>query len=90
MPGSPVRPEGSANPDIKDNAAQRTHADGGRQQETPRSLGLGESAEENVQLTDAMERYLDTDDENEQVRLDQTINKLLQEEEQKQEDGNVR
>ncbi len=89
--GSAVRPKESTNPNIKGNPTQDANAGAGRQpdtptqqQESPRTVGLGESAEENVQLTDAMERYLATDDENEQVRLDQTINQLLYEEEQKQ------
>ena len=96
MLGSSVRPKGPTNPDIKDNATQDAHAGAGRQPatastqqpETPSVLPFGGSAEENVPLTNAIDRYLATDDENEQARLDQTINQLLDEEEQRQENEN--
>jgi hypothetical protein len=95
MSGTPVRPKGSTNPDIKDNAAQGANEDAGRQLDmhktrqpgTTGTVGFGESAQENTELTDAMERYLDTDDENERARLDQTINSLLYEEEQQENDN---
>jgi len=100
MLGSSVRPKGPTNRptnlDIKDNAMQDAHAGAGQQPatastqqpETPAVLPFGGSAEENVPLANAIDRYLATDDENEQARLDQTINQLLDEEEQQQENDN--
>jgi hypothetical protein len=93
---SPVIPKGPANPDIKNNTAQFAHANAGRRPDmpktrqpgTPVTLGFGDYAEDNADLTDAMERYLATDNDNERARLDQTINGLLNDEEQQQENDN--
>ena len=92
MLGSSTRPKGPTIPDIKNNAMRDAHAGAGQQPDTPRPqqpgtpavLSFGGSAEENVQLNNAIDRYLATDDEAEQARLDQTINDLLNNEEQKQ------